>query len=344
MRRQRKALLQWTSDHHFLPNSFPDWGHFQLGALQMSYRITPIISGMWEESGTRFATRVGLDPNEWSVTNPYTADKIRKSVLDFCTETNNATTLRLDKALAGLRQELHEGIVERGESIEQLTKRVQGIFTEATQSRARTIAQTETSRAVHAAQNDAARVSGVVTGWRWQLSSDACPVCVAIAARNPVVRLGQPFAVIGKNPIYSHIFVPPAHPRCNCTVQEVLDIDRHHDYGNGPLVNPAAATDEELQTIRTQRQERDEAILRGSEQWGAAPYVERYPAVVQTVKPRPTRQPPAKVPPKKPRERFVRAPYEPAELPGQPLRPGEQLIGPKSFDEGQHPRDEHGRW
>lgn len=328
MREQRKALLRWTKEQTYLPLSFPDWDHFKLGALQMSQRMTPIIQAEWEIAGARFASKVGLDPNEWSVVNPLTEEKIRKASLAFCAETNKATSHDLNTALGKLREQLQEGIVNEGESVEQLTKRVQGIFETATESRARTIAQTETSRAVHAAQDDAAYQSGVVTGWRWQLSSDACPVCVAIAARNPVVRLGHPFAVIGKNPIYSHIFMPPAHPRCNCTAQEILDVDEQPSFIGGPLVDPGHATVEELQSIRQQRHERDEAILRGSEAWGAAPYVERYPDGRQLgQRAKPARPQVVKLPKVKPRRRPLAAsPYEPAELPNQPMQPGEERL------------------
>lgn len=348
MREQRKAVVRWAKEQTNLPLSFPDWDHFKLGALKMSERMTPIISAVWEQSGTRFASRVGLDPDEWSVVNPHVADRIERASLAFCKETNATTSTDLQAAIDRLRAHLHEGIVNEGESIEQFTKRVQRVFETAEKSRARTIAQTETSRAVHAAQNDAAEKSGVVTGWRWQLSSDACPVCVAIAARNPVVRLGQPFAVIGKNPHYSHIFMPPAHPNCNCTAQEVLDIDNHHDYGNGPLIDPGHATEQELQTIRQQRHERDEAILRGSEAWGAAPYQERYPDG-RKLPQKPPKPPVVKLPKVKPRQRYKPAPYEPAEIPGLVARPGEEMLPArmawvKSFDETQHPRDEHGRF
>ena len=351
MRQQKQVAMRWAKEQAHLPLSFPDWNSFKLGAIQMSERMTPIIQAVWEQSGTKFASRVGLDPNEWSVVNPFTEEKIRKASLAFCAETNKATSHDLDTALLKLREQLHEGIVNEGESVEQLTKRVQSIFETATQSRARTIAQTETSRAVHAAQDDAAYRSGVVTGWRWQLSSDACPVCVAIAARNPVVRLGHPFAVIGNNPIYSHVFVPPAHPRCNCTVEAILDTDHQPSFLGGPLVDPKPSTAEELQSIRQQRHDRDEAILRGSEAWGAAPYAQRYPdGRPLGQKPgAPVKVPVVKLPKVKPRRRPLAAsPYEPSELPNQPMRPGEERLPgmswSKSFEEGKHPRDESGRF
>jgi hypothetical protein len=301
MREQRKALLRWMKAQPDLPIAFPDWNYFKLGATQMQYRMTPIIRAIWDESGTAFTSKVGLDPDSWSVTNPHVAEKIEQASLAFCKETNATTSTDLNAALDRLRMQLHEGIIERGESVEQLTKRVQAVFDTATKSRARTIAQTETSRAVHAAQDVAAHQSGVVTGWRWLLSDDACPVCAAIAIRNPVVKLGQPFAVIGHNPHYSHIYHPPAHPRCACSQQEILDIDEQPAFTGRVLVDPKPVEDHEREALMERLRQHDEAILRGSEAWGAAPYDVRYPAMPAA---KPAKRPrPPKLPKRKPRRR-----------------------------------------
>jgi SPP1 gp7 family putative phage head morphogenesis protein len=147
---------------------------------------------------------------------------IRDASLEFCKATNETTSLNLAEALKRTRQELVEGIVQRGESLERLTKRVQTIFDSAETWRARRIAATESSRAVHSAQEEAAKQSGVVAGWEWLLSDDACPLCHTVARRAKQVRLGQAFAVVGDHPVYSEIRFPPLHPSCQCTVIEVL--------------------------------------------------------------------------------------------------------------------------
>jgi hypothetical protein len=195
-----------------LPFHWPDWNDFQLGALAISQRMTPILRVTWDAAASKFAPRVGLDPNEWTVVNPHTERMIREAALDFSASMNQTTSLQLDDALDQTRQELHEGIVEPGESVEKLTKRVNRIFDGAEKWRARRIAQTETSRAVHAAQEQAAIASGVVTGWTILLSSDACPLCATIARRAPAVRLGTPFAIVGDNPAYRELRFPPLHP------------------------------------------------------------------------------------------------------------------------------------
>jgi hypothetical protein len=245
-RQQRAAVLRYlrTGRKDFgdmLPDRWPDWNDFELGALKISERMTPLLRLTWDAAGSKFAPKVGLDPNAWKIVNPHTERMIEQAALDFCQSTNNTTSLELTEALEKTKAELKAGIVDKGESVEKLTKRVQKVFDGAEKWRARRIAQTETSRAVHAAQEQAAIASGVVTGWTWLLSSDACPICNTIARRCPAVRLGHAFAVIGDSPAYSQIRFPPAHPHCNCTVLEVLDTDeqpKFHDTLQQPEPEP----------------------------------------------------------------------------------------------------------
>jgi hypothetical protein len=156
------------------------------------------------------------------VTDPHVADAIDRAALAFCETTNQTTSKAIGEALADLRRELKTGIVDHGESLDQLTKRVKSIFTEASDDRARMIAASEASRAVHMAQLESARESGVVSGARWLLSSDACPQCHRIAATAGTVPLGADFAVIGDHPVYKNIKHPPGHPACQCSLELVL--------------------------------------------------------------------------------------------------------------------------
>lgn len=194
--------------------------------------MTPIIQGYWDRSGVQFCAKIGFDPDKWRVTNPHTQNKIQGAALAFCTATNATTSLALQDALAATRQALVDGVVTRGESVPVLTKKVNAIFDSAEKFRARRIAQTEASRAVHAAQEEAGRQSGLVAGWEWLLSGDACPLCQTIGRRARFVQLGQAFAVVGDNPTYSEIRYPPGHPHCNCTIVEVLRSDRQPDWAH----------------------------------------------------------------------------------------------------------------
>ncbi len=242
-RRQRAAILRYLKTGKKddlqgpLPSDWPTWHEFGLGAIEASKRFTPLIQALWQDGGEDLYARIGFDPDEWSVTNPHTEGMIERAALDLCEETQATTSLQLDEALAKTRSELIEGIIKQGESLAKLTERVNSIFDGAEKWRARRIAVTEASRAVHAAGEQAAIESGVVTGWELLLSSDACPLCQTIARRCPRVKLGQPFAVIGDNPNYSHVRFPPLHAQCQCTVTEVLDTDVQPEWSQ-TLVQP----------------------------------------------------------------------------------------------------------
>lgn len=195
--------------------------------------MTPLIAAYWQRSGEdtlgRIAGETGLDPaslgdGPWQVTNPHLAAEIRHSTLAFCEATNRTTHLDLTEALQRLREQLHAGLVEQGDSVDRLRKRVQEIFQGAERFRARRIAITEASRAVHLAQLRAAVESGVVAGKRLLLSGDACPLCKRVHDEQPAggFPLDGNFAVIGNNPTYRYVKTPPIHPGCRCAMVEVL--------------------------------------------------------------------------------------------------------------------------
>ena len=188
----------------------------------MKEAMVPLISAYWQESGQRTMERIGLDPDEWRVTNPNTEAKIQQAAMNFCQATNATTRMDLETALAELKRELVQGLVDEGEALPQLTQRVKGVFQDAEDWRAERIAASEASRAVHAAQEQSAADSGVVAGFELLISGDACPLCQMVAAECRRVRIGQPFAVIGHHPDYSTIRHPPIHPMCQCAMVEVL--------------------------------------------------------------------------------------------------------------------------
>ncbi len=212
----RKALVEGIDPREWVP---PD---LFLGTLPMSERFTPMIRAYWERSGEETYTRVGLDPDAWEVVNPALEGQIRGQAFDFCQATNATTADEIATAHANLRSALEQGLIAHGEAYPALVKRVTAIFRAAETWRARRIAQSEASRAVHAAQIAAAEASGVVAGVEWLLSSDACPICKDIARDVNRVRLGDTFAVVGDHPTYSTVRHPPAHPHCQCSLIEVL--------------------------------------------------------------------------------------------------------------------------
>lgn len=222
-RQMRDVLGAIPPDMAEVPDSFPSLANYD---DPMASAMTPILSAYWAESGAdelgRIEAATGLDLGEWSVVNPHTRRKIETAAFDFCRATNETTTLDLDVALDRLRGELIEGIVERGDTLIQLRERVESVFGNAEQWRAQRIAASEASRAVHAAQEAAAEESGVVQGFEWLLSEDACPLCREVAEKVGRVKLGDRFAEIGTNETYKDIRHPPLHPQCQCTMVHVL--------------------------------------------------------------------------------------------------------------------------
>ncbi len=220
-RRQLKAILGTLKTIGVdLPARFPSLADYN---DPMAAAMTPIISAYWDTAGRKVRERLGLDAAEWRVTDPHLAQKIQTAAFDFCAATNATTTKQLNAALADLRDELAEGLVEQGDTLKQLRKRVQSVFEHAENSRAQRIAATEASRAVHAAEYQSAKESGVVAGFEWLVSSDACPLCQRVAAEAKYVKVEQPFATgMGKNPAYSTVKHPPLHPGCQCSMLEVL--------------------------------------------------------------------------------------------------------------------------
>lgn len=256
---QRRAVLRWLvtgktkevatkadAPPDIPAGPFPGFDAFGLGNLAMAERMTPLIAAIWEDAGQAFAPRVGLDPDAWKVESPQLQEAIDKAVLAFADSTNRTTSLAIDDAIKQTRQAIREGITGQTLSYDELTKRINAIFETATVSRARRIAVTEAARAYHQSQEMAAEKSGVVSGWKWLASSDACPLCRMIARECPFVRLGQDFAVIGTDPNYSRIRFPPCHPHCQCSMVEVLDIDTQPEWSN-TLIQPEPPPEEDAE-------------------------------------------------------------------------------------------------
>lgn len=114
-----------------------------------------------------------------------------------------------------IREELSAGL-QAGEPVAAVAERIRQ--TGFSPRRAATIAQTESSRAMHAGQGVAARELGV-THWTWLASSDACDICLSLDGKT--VRIGEPFYVhpTGKA-AYRVVEHPPAHPHCYCAATE----------------------------------------------------------------------------------------------------------------------------
>lgn len=143
---------------------------------------------------------------------------VQSMAFHFVQATLQTATTDAMTAYSEFRDSLMQG-VERGEALKEITVRVQRTFRDPV--RAQRIAMTETSRAQHAGQVQAARESGIVKGKRWLASSDACEKCLALDGKE--VPLDSPFAVNPKGGPYAVVNHPPLHPHCMCAVEEVIE-------------------------------------------------------------------------------------------------------------------------
>lgn len=203
-----------------LPDHLPsltDW------TVPLAGSMTPLISAYWDEAGKTTRARLGLDPDAWEVHDPHLHEMVRSASLKFCKETNETTDLELSAALDALRDQLAAGLVDHGDTIPELTARVQAVFGRLKTSRAEMIGRTEASRAVHAASLQSAKESGVVAGKKWLVSANSCEKCQAVVAEhNAGIGLDQEFAHTDGNPAYSEVKHPPLHPHCRCSLTLVL--------------------------------------------------------------------------------------------------------------------------
>lgn len=161
--------------------------------------------------------RVGAEEDSFSVVQPNIDAAIEKSTLKFAQSTNETTEKDLNDALEQLRGELSEGVTE-GEALLLIRKRVEDVFENIGKERAAMIAQTETSRTVHEAQRITAKASGIVKGFEFIVSPDACDICLDLEGK--VVGMDEQFS-----PNDYDNSVLPVHPNCRCTMAEVLDLD-----------------------------------------------------------------------------------------------------------------------
>lgn len=189
----------------------------------MADRCAPYISAAWESGVDRMSVETGLDESVLRIEPNKARQAVSGLSLAFSAATNATTALAITAARDAVRKSIEETVLDAGQGVPALAKKINEIYSSLSKSHARTIAQTEINRSFHAAQDMAARDSGAVVGWEWLLSDDACLICFAIRDQVGRVKIGQPFAKLSDHPDYGTVQHPPAHPRCNCSITAVLD-------------------------------------------------------------------------------------------------------------------------
>jgi HK97 family phage portal protein len=200
----------------------------------LAKRATPAIQLAMANGMKEVVARLGLvDGPQFSIFQPEAKTAVKRAVLRLSAETNRTTERALRGQIKELRQSLAEALGTDANTPALLTKAVGRVFKDAETWRAKRIALTESSRATHTGQALAAKNSGVVIGFKWLLSDDACDLCQAILKRHPNgIKLEETFGDVDsyaargdakKSAAYNEIPHPPAHPNCRCALLETID-------------------------------------------------------------------------------------------------------------------------
>ena len=160
---------------------------------------------------------------QFDVTSDVAVEFIHEYGAKLITGINETTREALSSTLA-------EGF-DKGESVEELSKRVREVFTQATGFRAEMIARTESIRASNVATVEAYRQSGVVEAKEWLAERDdrTCAVCDSMDGKTigldaNYFEAGDKVTSGGQSITVGELDVgePPLHSNCRCTTIPVL--------------------------------------------------------------------------------------------------------------------------
>lgn len=230
-KKQRAAVLSVVKKSTKALSKTPEWFKQLDWDKAMMAAAQPAVQLYVKKGGKDALARLGFS-DAFNVTAPNVQEAIERTTFDLSAATNATTRMQLDKAYERLAKDLTAGIVSGENTIKRLTEAVNAIFEDADKKRAKKIAQTESSRAVHRGQRLAALQSGVVKGFKLLLSTDPCKLCIEVAIRHKEgISLDGTFGEAStykhgnksEHPTYGTFDVPPIHPDCQCTMVEIID-------------------------------------------------------------------------------------------------------------------------
>lgn len=177
--------------------------------LEKAYK--DVATKLIQQAGKREATKYDLSVN-WDVFNPNIDKWLKKYAPKYSGEIEGTS---YDE----LKAKLLEGW-EAGESIPDLTKRVNEVFDGWEKWRAERLARTESIRGSNQGALETYRASGVVDRVMWlytPLGEEDCKTCGPLDGK--VVELGEDFF----DADYGDGNAPPRHCNCRCTVLPILE-------------------------------------------------------------------------------------------------------------------------
>ena len=185
------------------------------------------------EVGLVAGGEAGLDrigsPGSFDIQRPEVADFIADYTYRFSFATNATTQ--------GALRDIFTSANAEGQTLAEVTNRVQDHFSYAERYRAARIARTETARARQGGELESWKQSGVVQGYYWETSTaNPCEYCIEMAKKfgkdgvhltfgDNFIDRGGSAGAEGLPPMamnYSDIPHPPLHPNCGCMTVPIL--------------------------------------------------------------------------------------------------------------------------
>jgi HK97 family phage portal protein len=182
--------------------------------------LTPTMETLFEHQAKQGAAEIGAAFDFTEATRA----AVKRSV-QLMSESYNQTTL------ATLETRINDGL-QAGESLADITKRVEQIYEWSDNSRAETVAKTESFRTANDALKTAWQQSGVVKTVKWYTSEKdtVCPYCQGMDGKTiPVddnffengasltVGAGEDAQTMTLD--YGDVGAPPLHPNCMCMIR-----------------------------------------------------------------------------------------------------------------------------
>lgn len=180
--------------------------------------ITPIMETLFDHQARSAAAEVGKP--ELNPFNDTTRAAVKRSV-QLMSESYTQTTLE------ALETKIGEGL-NAGESLADITKRVEEIYEWSDEKRAATVAKTESFRTANGALKEAWQQSGVVKTVKWWTANNPCPFCqkmngTVIPIDDVFFKAGESLTATDDNGgertmtmNYGDVPFPPIHPNCMC--------------------------------------------------------------------------------------------------------------------------------
>ncbi len=233
-RQQRQVLLDLAS----ITKNFSDKAVAKTDLWDMTGEVelmvdvvTPLLAGLLTEQAIREYEAQGF-AGTFDSGSDLVRETVRLAARRLSKSYNNTTANLLKKAL-------NDGIVA-GDSLAQLTKRVNEVYEYSDMVRAKAVAHTESFYIANKGSKIAYQQSGVVKTIRWYTAEDerVCEFCGPMHKRTIPVdgtffKKGDTFSVITAEGIpktlkldYRRMDVPPLHVNCRCQVfPEEISID-----------------------------------------------------------------------------------------------------------------------